>query len=445
MDLSSRLQQFVMENNLFMPSDRLLLAVSGGRDSVLMCRLFADAGYPFGIAHCNFKLRGGDSDADEAFVSNLARTYQVPFFSTSFDTIRYAADRRVSVQMAARELRYQWFETVRAENGFRGIALAHHQNDVVETMLLNMVRGTGIAGLHGILPKRDRLIRPLLFLKGSEVEEAVCALGLPYRDDLSNFSTKYARNKLRLEVIPLLKELNPVLEDTFMTNSIRFAEVELVLQQYVTDLRKKLFQDTGSGGYRIPLRDLRRLQPVHTLLFELFRPFGFSAAVLNDLAAAFSGVPGKRFLSGSHQLVIDREMLLLSPLTAHRPDSVWIEVPDSCVTWGENTFCIREAPDQEIAPGPGVYAVKLDAANIRYPLCIRSWKQGDVFRPLGMQGKKKLSDFFVNLKIPVPEKPRVPVVENGNGDIIWVVPYRIDDRYKITGETKKVLILERLK
>lgn len=445
MDLGNRLRKFVADNGLFTLSDRLLLAVSGGRDSVLMCRLFADIGYPFGVAHCNFKLRGKDSDEEEAFVRNLAQKYGVPFFSTSFDTAPYAAGQGISIQMAARELRYQWFEMIRVANGYDYIALAHHQNDVVETMLLNMVRGTGVAGLHGILPKRGRLVRPLLFLKGSEIEEAVRGLGLSYRDDLSNFSTKYARNKLRLEVIPLLKELNPALEDTFMANSIRFAELELVLQQYVADLHKELFHETESGKYRIPISRLQQLQPMHTLLFELFRPFGFSAAVLNDLAAALPGTAGKKFLSGSHQLLIDRNMLLLGPLPAVSPQDVLIGTPDSDIAWGGNIIHVREEAVADTALGSAAHTVKLDATHIRYPLRVRSWKHGDVFTPLGMRGKKKLSDFFVNLKIPVTDKPTVPIIENGNGDILWVVPYRIDDRYKVTEETKKVLILEQFK
>lgn len=442
MELVQQLKAFVKENNLFEPSERLLLAVSGGKDSVLMARLFEEAGWNFAIVHCNFKLREEDSEQDEQFVAELASEYQVPFYSKAFYTEEYAGSNGISIQMAARELRYQWFEEIRIAEGYHYIALAQHQNDVVETVLLNLIRGTGLAGLHGILPKRGKLIRPLLFMKSSEIEEAVHGLGLHYRDDISNFSTKYARNKLRLKVIPLLKAINPSLEETFMANSNRFEALEKMLLQYADSLRKQLFTETEKGVFHLNILKLKALDPHNTLLFEVFRPFGFTAAVLNDLATSLDSIPGKRFYSKSHEIVLDRKELIVKPVSDAAADDTFIEGFDIPAHWDKYIFQAVEGSLQETVTDKNM--IKLDAAKICFPLRIRSWKTGDTFRPLGMNGRKKLSDLFISLKIPVSEKLSVPVLENANGDIIWVAPYRMDDRYKITAETKKVIILEQL-
>ena len=241
-----RFHSFIQEQGLFEASDHILLAVSGGRDSVLLVHFFKQCGFNFGIAHCNFMLRGAESKADELVVSELATRMEVPFFSTFLDAKSYASTHHVSIQMAARDLRYRWLEKMRAEFGFRYVALAHHQNDTVETMLLNLTRGTGIAGLHGILPKRDALIRPMLCFNRAEIDRTIAEMNISYRDDRSNRSTKYARNKIRLEVIPKLKELNPRLEETFEANRKRFAELEMILNDRIAALHDALFKEVAN-------------------------------------------------------------------------------------------------------------------------------------------------------------------------------------------------------
>jgi len=439
MSIAERFVHYLHEQALCQPHERFLLTVSGGKDSVMMTRLFTELGYTVGIAHCNFALRGAASDADETLVYELAKTLGLPFYVTRFDTVSYARDAGISVQMAARELRYGWFETIRVSQGYDYIAVAQHRNDHVETLMLNLVRGTGLAGLQGIQPKRGRIIRPMLFLSATEIEEYVRKHNLKYRDDASNFSTKYARNKIRLEVIPKLKELNPDLEKTLVKNMAHFSDAYAVLQQHIQHLRAQLFTAHGENEWHIPIAALEVLNPQQFLLYDLFKPFGFTEAVLSDLASSFTGTPGKQFPSLSHTLYMDRDEVVLIPNKTEVEEVVVLENKGWGVQWGGRRFESSLVADTDVRTESHI--AQFDADKVVFPLSIRAWKHGDTFRPLGMKGHKKLSDLFVSLKIPVYRKHTVPVVTNGNGDILWVVPYRMDDRYKITGKTKKVLTL----
>jgi len=447
MTVENRFAQFIREQALFTETDRVLLAVSGGKDSVLMARLFAGIGQTFGIAHCNFQLRGKESDADEALVSQLAFELNVPLYTEHFDTQRFARENHVSIEMAARTLRYTWFEEIRSQHGYEYIALAHHQNDTVETMLLNLVRGTGIAGLQGILPKRNRLIRPLLFLDREEIDQIVERYGLSFRDDASNFSTTYMRNKIRLEVIPKLKEINPALEQTFVENAKRFEELNDFLKNYTDQLRKQWFTPFGTGSYQIEIKPLQEMQPLDTLLYELFRPYGFTAAVLGDLVRTWSRSDrsGKVFYSPSYQLAINREQLILTKITKASTIEPVLLFPGDRHTFGDyqvSASAIENIPHRGYVPGAKANRVCLDADCLGFPLQIRTWQKGDRFQPLGMKTKKKLSDFFVSLKLANKDKTTVPLFLDSQGNIVWVSPFRIGERYKITDKTKKVVTLE---
>lgn len=439
----NRFISFIELNKLFKPQDKVLLAVSGGKDSVLMAHLFNEADFKIGIAHCNFDLRGAESDGDEAFTQDLARQLNVPFFSTRFNTERFAKNNQMSIQMAARQLRYHWFENIRRENNFDFIALAHHQSDTIETVLLNLVRGTGIAGLHGILPKRDKLIRPLLFLSRDEIDAIMSQNKINYREDSSNSSVKYARNKIRLEVIPRLKELNPFLEDTFENNSRRFKELEDFLNDHVSGLRQALFRTAPSGDTHISLESLKGLSHRRLLLVELFKPFGFSEAVLEDLVNSWSGQPGKVFESATHRLLLDREDLILDEIrTDELPEKI-INQGQEVIEWGDVAISICEKPATEFRAPESNNIAFFDSSLLHFPLKLRQWNTGDYFHPFGMRGKKKLSDFFTGLKIPLTEKKKIPVLVNGNGDIIWVAGYRTDNRYRVNSVTEKVIIFEK--
>jgi len=438
-----RFKLFVQQSQLFDPSNNILLAVSGGRDSVFLAHLFNAAGYSFGIAHCNFALRGEESDQDEQFTEELANSFNVPFFKIRFDTAAYAKENGISIQMAARELRYQWFEEIRDQAGYHNIALAHHAGDATETVLLNLCRGTGIAGLHGILPKRGTLIRPLLFLTRDEINKFITEQNIPYREDSSNLSSKYARNKIRLEVIPKLKELNEHLDETFEKNSRRFAELEDFLDIQVTELRNRLFKLLPSGATEINTAGLKILKPQHLLLYELFKPFGFNEAVLSDLADQLDGLPGKKFESSTYILWLDRQKLFLHKKNRRQAESLLVTAGSKETALGNIILSYTTAEAEKLVISGNKDLAFFDAEKIKFPLELRPWQEGDYFFPFGMRGKKKISDFFTSLRIPLPEKPAIPLLVNGNGDILWVTGYRQDDRYKVTEQTKKVLIFEK--
>jgi tRNA(Ile)-lysidine synthase len=438
-----RFVDFVAQNTLFQPGTKVLVAVSGGMDSVLMAHLFKSAGYNFGMAHCNFMLRGDEANADQEFTRGLAAQLGVSFHTTSFDTKTYAADNKVSIQMAARDLRYQWFDQLCQTAGYEAIALAHHQNDTIETILLNLTRGTGIAGLHGILPKNGNLVRPLLFLTRDEILEIVTAEGLAFVEDSSNASTKYARNKIRHQVVPLLKELNPSLESTFENNLRNFRELEQLLEEKVEGLRRDILVQHGDEVH-IAIDAVKKLSPQRLLLFKLLQPFGFIDNVVDDLLTALDKHAGRMFESGTHTLVVDRGMLIISLKKTGEAEHVLLNEGAHAINYQFYKLTVLH-DDSPLIVKDKPLAVSVDADKLAYPLTLRAWQQGDFFYPLGMKTRQKLSDFFIHQKVPLHQKGAVPVLVNGNGDIIWLGGYRPDERYKVAKNTKKVTIFELIK
>jgi tRNA(Ile)-lysidine synthase len=439
----NRFTDFVEQNNLFTRDGKILAAVSGGMDSVLMVHLLKAAGFNFGIAHCNFQLRGDESTRDYDFCSALAQQFEVPFHHINFDTLNYRAEKSVSTQMAARDLRYQWFEQLRHQFGYTVIALAHHQNDAIETILLNLTRGTGIAGLHGILPKNGFLVRPLLFLNRDEIQKLVEENGVAYVEDSSNASSKYARNKIRLEVIPKLKELNPALEQTFNSNLEHFKALEVVLAQKVTELKEHLFIAV-SDEIHIPLAEIKKLEPKRLLLFNLLQEYGFNEATIVDLVSALGKHSGRVFETAGFSLLLDRDQLILTKKSNGKFNRVKINSNAHTVDYGKYKLTMLH-DDSPLIVKDNPMATSVDAALLVYPLSLRPWQQGDSFYPIGMKTRKKLSDFFINQKIPLHEKDGIPILVNGNDDIIWIGGYRLDNRYKVTKNTKKVTIFELVK
>ncbi len=433
---------YVEQHQLFNRQDNVLAAVSGGMDSVLLVHLLKAADYTFGIAHCNFQLRDAEADADQDFCRSLAAELQVPFHTINFDTLTYAEKQKISIQMAARELRYQWFEQIRQQHHYHTVALAHHQNDTIETILLNLTRGTGIAGLHGILSQNGHWVRPLLFLNRQQITDIVSQNQLQYREDSSNASTKYARNKIRHEVIPKLKELNPNLENTFKRNLSLFRELEQLLQQQVQAIKQKLVKQQGNETH-ISKAGVLQLQPQRLLLGELLKAYGFNDTVLDDVISALPKHAGRTFESAGFNLLLDRESLIITPKTDLALAPVYIEKEDQEKQYADVTLRIAHAPAPYSA-APNNYIAAVDEDLLVYPLTMRSWQEGDYFMPLGMHSRKKLSDFFINQKAPRFQKLRIPILVNGNGDIIWVAGYRLDNRYKLTSQTKKVIIFELL-
>lgn len=430
---------FVKEHSLFSPRQQILLAVSGGKDSVLMAHLFKRAGYNFGIAHCNFNLRATESQRDETFVKLLASALNVPFYVIHFDTKAYASEHQISTQMAARNLRYQWFETLRKEKDYDFIAVAQHQDDSMETVLLNLTRGTGISGLHGILPKRGHIIRPMLFLSRAEIDALVAENNIDYVEDSSNQTAKYARNKIRLNVIPQLREINPNLAQTFAQNIIRFAQTEEVLQQVVTQVRNQIQQEKN-GIFYFKITAVKNLNPRALLFFELLKGFNFSYQVVAEILNSLYKQSGTFFYSPTHRITIDRDDLILSPISAHENFPVFLHLNDSIVSFHSQKIVVAYSYSASFENNPNKAFVDFD--KLIFPLTIRFRLNGDKFMPLGMNSFKKLSDFLIDSKVPIPQKDTIPILINGNGEIIWVAGLRQDNRYKVTQTTKKVAIFE---
>ena len=438
----SSFTDFIKKYDLFASHHQILLAVSGGKDSVLMTHLFKNSGFNFGIAHCNFNLRDHEAQRDEDFVKQLATTLNVPFFVKHFDTLAYADQNQLSTQMAARTLRYEWFEHLRQTEGYDFIALAHHQNDSVETLLLNLVRGTGISGLHGILPKRDFLVRPLLFLSRQQIDEVVNEHEINFVEDSSNASTTYARNKIRLNVIPQLREINPNLAHTFAQNIARFTETEQVLHQAVADTRLKI-QKSGKDYFYFAIAEIEALKPKKLLLFELLKDFNFTNRVVVEILDSLYKQSGTSFYSSTHRATIDRDNLMISLLAVAAEKANYllhssakeVAIGQQKITFTTSHHLIFEATPSKIY---------LDFDQLIFPLVVRFRQNGDKFMPLGMSTFKKISDFFIDEKVPLPQKDTIPLLVNGNGQIIWVVGLRQDHRFKLTENTKKVAILELL-
>ncbi|WP_270089529.1 tRNA lysidine(34) synthetase TilS [Sphingobacterium sp. SYP-B4668] len=443
MNVLERFKAYVYQNNLFQIDDRVLLAVSGGKDSMLMAKLFIDASIDIIIAHCNFSLRGEESDKDEALVATFAEQYAIPFFSKQFDTIGYAELHKISIQMAARDLRYDWFEKLRSEHACRCIAIAQHKNDHIETVLLNIVRGTGLAGLQGIQAKRGAIIRPLLFLDAKEITRLIVELDVPYRDDQSNFSTKYARNKIRLDVVPRLEEINPEFVKGLCQSVVHFSDAYTLLRQFVDPIREALFKNRVVKNEIVIRKE--ELQP-HLknipLLYALFEPYHFQMNVLMDLVNSWSNENGRIFDSTTHRILVDRSALILRPIQSiqeEQNDITWIAEGDTEICWNDMRFQALYSETPTISFNRNVACI--DREKIIFPLQIRSWQEGDVFYPIGMRGKKKISDYFIQQKINLFDKARVPILIDGSGEVIWIANYRLDNRFKITDNTKKVLTL----
>lgn len=431
---------YIKKNALFTASDKILLAVSGGKDSVLMAQLFKLSNYNFSIAHCNFNLRGDEAQRDESFVKLLAATLDVQFYVTHFDTKGYSNEHHISTQMAARDLRYQWFEKVRQEGDYSYIALAHHQNDVIETLLLNLTRGTGISGLHGILPKKDKLIRPLLFLSRQQIDEVTESENIAFVEDSSNETTKYARNKIRLNVVPQLRDINPNLEHTFSQNIKRFAETEEVLRQAVEQKRNEITREEN-GATCFSIEKIKKLYPQKILLFELLSPYHFTDSVVDEILESLTKQSGTSFYSHSHRATINRDDLMISALPKKEVfEHHFMHPQDEFLKVEGHKISLYYTESNLVEDNRNKAFV--DFEKLIFPLIIRFRQDGDRFMPLGMKQFKKLSDFLIGNKIPLPQKDKIPLLINGNGEIIWVAGLRQDNRYKVNATTKKVAIFE---
>jgi tRNA(Ile)-lysidine synthase len=434
-----KFKAYVHTNGLFASDDKIILAVSGGIDSVVMCHLFYQAKFHFAIAHCNFGLRGDESDEDELFVKKLAKKYKVPFYADHLDAAAFAEQEKISIQMAARTLRYKWFDSLLDSEGYHYIATAHHLNDSVETLLLNITRGTGIAGLHGIQPKVKRLIRPLLFADKDEIYAYVVENQLGWREDSSNQSVKYQRNLIRHEVIPLLKKINPSLENTMEQTIERLRAVEHLFQTEIERVRQKVVRKQAEVTYLDFILLQQETEPL-IKLYELIKDEHFSYTQAQDIWQVVEAEPGRLFESPTHTLVKDRTALIITPKQVQSFISAPISEGQTFFSNDSLELHLEEKSAADFTIPTDAAIACLDKALVQFPLKLRRWKEGDWFCPLGMNKKKKLSDFLIDLKIPLNLKSRIWVLTS-NGSIVWIIGYRIDNRFKITGKTEHILQL----
>lgn len=441
--MKERFIRFAEKNRLIDSGDRVLLAVSGGIDSIVMATLFLDTGISSGIAHCNFCLRGHESDLDEELVRDFALKAGIPFFSMKFDTKRYASENGISIQMAARDLRYKWFEEVRSEQGFSKVAIAHNLNDNIETLLINLTRGTGISGLTGMKVATGAIIRPLLFATRQEIAEFCSRRKIAYREDQSNAETKYTRNKIRHKIIPILKEINPSVESALNETAARLAGINEIVSDYIINLKKQL---TSFKEEQI-IFDRKKILVIsdnESIIFELFNEYGISGPGVNDLINVIKGNTGGMIITSTHRILRNREEIVVSPNKREgyaKAFNALIETPSDLL----KTEIIKSAVVTDYLPDFSIPKEKnvacLDFEMLRFPLKVRKWKEGDYFYPLGMKKKKKLSDYFIDRKISLLEKERFLVLES-EGEIAWIIGERIDDRFRIKGSTKMILKID---
>jgi tRNA(Ile)-lysidine synthase len=466
MDLLQSFKDFTAKEHLFSSKDKLLLAVSGGVDSVVLCELCHQAGLDFIIAHCNFQLRGEESERDEVFVRQLAKKYDRELLVRRVDTQTYASANKLSIQVAARELRYNWFREITGRSGDpdssaipvsghqapQWILTAHHLDDNIETLLMNFFKGTGISGLRGILPRQDNIIRPLLFATKENLSDFAREFQLSWVEDSSNVSDKYTRNYFRHQVIPLVQQLYPGAVHNLADNIARFREIEMLYRQSVEQHKKKLLEYKGSEIH-IPVLKLKKSAPLPTLVYEIIVDFGFSSQQVEGVINLLDSESGKYIQSATHRILKNRGWLIITAHPSVLSETILIESPEDRILYanGELRLELLDQPAMDHSVGTAQSSAlrissdpllaQLDAGAIQFPLLLRKWRQGDYFYPLGLKKKKKLGRFFIDNKLSLAAKEKMWVIEM-NKKIIWVVGLRIDDRVRITPQTRQVLKIE---
>lgn len=436
----AKVERFIHQHGLLTGKCPVLVGLSGGADSVALLGVLVQLGYPCQALHCNFHLRGEESDRDEVFAHRFADSLGVPFLKVDFDTTGYAIAHHESIEMAARSLRYRWFEEQRQAYDAEAIAVAHHRDDSVETLLMNLLRGSGLRGLGGIRPRNGQVVRPLLVVSRAEIEEWLKAQGWDYVTDSSNLSDAYTRNFIRLRVLPLLEQLNPAARETIARSAAHLSAAEQLYEYMVEEARKAVFVTADS----LSIEALLRYPAPETLLYEWLRPYGFSRIVVSELFESLTGLSGKQFYSATHQVLKDRDRLYIAP---QREESAWqpVEIP---VATGEFTQPLRlscrlmvRTPDFQMERT--VDTAYFDADKLPDRLSLRLPQTGDWFVPFGMRGRKKLSDFFADQKMTRWEKSQQPLLCAGDS-IIWVVGRRVDDRFRVEETTKIIFSVKKM-
>lgn len=435
-------REYIESNHLIAKGDRVLIALSGGVDSMVLAELLRRCGYNIAFAHCNFRLRGAESDGDEQFVREYAQRVGVKLFVKQFDTHQYVADNKVSVEMAARELRYAWFNDLINANQslnssgasnisdgwqnlrFDKLALAHHADDQIETFFINLLRGSGIKGLKAMQPCNGMYIRPLLWASREQIKKFAIENGIQWREDSTNQDTVFLRNKIRHNLMPVYDGIKSDAREKILQS------VECLASE--NQLYRELLKDKLSAIETVDgvLHSVEKRHFGLQLLFEWIRDFGFSYSQCESIYASLDGEPGREFYSNEYQLVVEKETVELFPIDIEK------------LAGKELSFSEFEISPSFKLQTSNPDVAQLDFDKIKLPLKMRSWQQGDRFRPLGMRGSKLVSDFFNDLNFTAYRKKTVQILTDADDNIVWIVGYRIDDRYKITEKTKTIYQIE---
>lgn len=430
------IREFIEQESLLEPTSKVVVGLSGGMDSMALIHLLTRLGYDCVAAHCNFHLRGEESQRDTEFVVGWCKENEIPLKTIDFDTHGYAAEHKISIEMAARELRYEWFERIRLASSADAIAVAHHRDDSVETVMLNLIRGTGIRGLTGISPRNRHVIRPLLCVYRNEIEAYIEEYGIPYREDSTNREDIYTRNAIRLKLIPNMQLINPKVKEAILRTSNHLVDVERIYHFYIKQAVEQVYKD-----HRINIELLKETVSPQAVLYEILSPLGFSPSTIQDVYGGLAGEPGRLFFSNSHRAIKDRGFILVEPIAYNDEERhpFWIEEGVTQVDHPVRlTITMNSAPIDIRKEKEVLY---VDADKIRFPLLLRRWEEGDWFIPFGMKGKKKLSDFFTDRKLNIKEKEEAWLLVSGE-DIVWVVGERGDNRFRVTPNTRQVIVFE---
>ena len=439
--MQEKLEAFVSENNLFCKNDRILIALSGGVDSVVLAHLMLKANYDIALAHCNFHLREEESNRDEAFVRSWAEKNGVRLFVKEFDTFAYMKENKLSLEMAARDLRYQWFDSLLKEYGFSYLATAHHLDDSIETFFINLLRGTGIAGLHGIQAKNDKIIRPLLFATREEILSYAKQNSISYVEDSTNSETKFTRNKIRHNLFPILKELNPNFEFALKKDIEHLRDTEFVFRREIEKVKQEIIEKE-KDVFKIKIERLQELTPLNIYLYEILSEYGFNETHINDILLCLSENSGKQFFSKTHRLLKDRQYIFIDKIKDESKNDFFLinqEQGSLIYPLRMQMEVMRDLKFVNISKSKNI--AMLDFDLLKFPLVLRKWRQGDSFVPFGMKKEKKLSDYFTANKYSLIDKENQWILCSEE-KIIWIVGERIDDRFRISNTTKNILKIE---
>lgn len=437
METLHKVQLFIESNQLLTPQSRVIVGVSGGVDSVVLLNILSKLGYECVVAHCNFHLRGKESDRDEEFVAKLAEKQGLLYKKVDFDTVSYAKRHKISIEMAARDLRYDWFAGLLNDLKAQAIAVAHHADDSIETMLINSVRGSGLRGLYGIDARNGNIVRPLLICTREEIETYARKNNLSNVFDSTNASSDYLRNKFRNEILPALAHINPSVKQTFLENMNRMRGAWKIYSQKIQEIRKEICSTHGNQVY-IDIPKLMQQADVSTVLFEILQPYHFKNSVVDDIVNGLKSTSGAQFFSDTHCVLKDRNQLIIEVKEVDCDLEYQIEKETKSIHEPVSMEFRQFSSDENFQISRKPEKIHIDADKVRFPLTLRPWRKGDFFYPFGMTGKKKVSDFFIDEKINRFSKEDAWLLVSGD-DIVWIAGLRLDNRFRITTETKNIL------